>query len=71
MIIQREQSKIKRIFGLFIGTSFTLGLIGLGVILVTGFNNTIMYWNSLWVFMGLLIVGIIGARIHNIIWSKK
>ena len=71
MIVQREQSKIKKIFGLVIGTSFTLGIIGLGIILVTGFTNTQMYWNSLWIFMGLLSVGLIGARIHNLIWGKR
>lgn len=64
-----RQSKAKKISGLVIGTSFVLGLVGLGITLATGFSNTPLYWNGLWVFMSLLVVGIIGARIHGIIWK--
>lgn len=64
-----RQSKVKKISGLVIGTSFVLGLVGLGIILATGFSNTPLYWNGLWVFMSLLVVSIIGARIHGIVWK--
>ena len=71
MIIHRQKSKTRQVSGLIIGSCFALGLIGLGVIFTMGFHNTEMYWSSLWTFISLLTVGIIGARIHGMIWGKK
>ena len=71
MIIHRQKSKARQISGLIIGSCFALGLIGLGAIFTMGFHNSEMYWSSLWTFITLLTVGIIGARIHGMIWSKK
>ena len=70
MIIHRQKSKVRQISGLIVGTSFAIGLIGLGAIFTMGFHNTEMYWSSLWIFISLLTVGIIGARIHGMIWRK-
>ena len=70
MQVYRQKSPVRRITGLIIGASFAAGLIGLGVILASGFVNTPAYWNSLWNFAGLLVVGIVGARIHGMVWKK-
>lgn len=67
----RPQSKIKKIFGLVIGSSFAIGFIGLGVLLVSGFHSTQLYFNSLELFLVLLAIGVIGARIYGIVWGKK
>ena len=69
-LISRQKSKTRQVFGLIIGSSFAIGLIGLGIIFTMGFHNTELYWSSLWTFMGFLVIGIIGARIHGIIWRK-
>ena len=71
MQVHKPKSKIQRIFGLIIGSSFALGLIGLGAILTIGFSNTPLYWNGIWIFMSLLSIGIIGARVYGMVWSKK
>ena len=69
-LISRQKSKTRQVFGLIIGSSFAIGLIGLGIIFTMGFHNTELYWSSLWTFMGFLAIGIIGARIHGMIWRK-
>ena len=69
-LVSRQKSKIRQVFGLIIGSSFAVGLIGLGIIFASSFHNTELYWSSLWTFMGFLVIGIIGARIHGIIWRK-
>lgn len=70
MQIHRQKSKVQKIFGLIIGSSFALGLVGLGIILAVGFSNTPLYWNGIWIFMSLLSVGMIGARVYGMMWSK-
>ena len=69
--MMQYKSKTQRISGLVIGVFFIVGLIGLGAIFVTGFKNNPFYWNSLWIMMGVFSIGLIGARIHGIIWGKK
>ena len=69
MQIYRQKSKIQKIFGLIIGSSFALGLVGLGALLVAGYSNTPLYWNGIWIFMSLLSVGIIGARVYGMMWK--
>lgn len=70
MTLVNKKSKTRQAFGLVIGSSLIIGIIGLTIMFLFGFQNNTFYWSSLWNLVGLLYFGIIGARIYAIIWRK-
>ena len=65
-----QMSKTRKIFGTVSAGMMLIGMIGLGILLASGFKNTEIYWNALWAFMSIFSAGLIAVRIYGIIWRK-